>query len=535
MHNPETHNTSSNLKSLWHFIVPPAMLCFLVFFLWPYLQYYIDPDAISYLNIAERYIAGDYQHAINAFWSPMGCWLTAVLVKASGWPLFASAIMVNTIPALGMVIAGQALFHRFRQDNWERWCFGLMSACFWSYTVYFQSFTDIWQFFFLTIGLLILLKRNFIQNPLWWIIIGIIAALAYFGKAYSFYFFPLMILIVTAMKLKAEGQFHIKKLILICFVAVAAMMLTAGPWLFLIHEKYGIWTSSTAGKLNMSWWLVGTQEFKEGITVLVPPPYQGSLFYFEDPYLAQGRMVHFWDSPGLFIRQIARTGYNFIGWVTSANRISAFYFGIWIISILFFLRKNNGIFNTLPEKILLVVFLIFPLPYWLLTFDGGRYLWFTIPLCSILALRFTDVMLFPYLSHRFRKIFVAVFFLSFLVTPVSDMKGMYKTGEAEFETAQQLEKLGIKGSFVSNLSYADAAAELIRISWFSKNSWYCHTLNNFTTAEILKDATRYGVKYYFYFYNGATDDYELKNADGQPLPDLTHGTIKGLKVYQLSR
>ncbi len=517
----------------WQLVLPPVLLCCMVAGLWPLFRYYIDPDAISYLNITAQYIKGDYTHAINAFWSPMGCWLTALLVKVTAWPLFAAAIIVNTVPAAGMVLAGQILFRKFRHDNWEGWCFGLMSAGFWTYTVYFQSFTDIWQFFFLTLGLLILLRKGFTRKPGLWLLLGCLGALAYFGKAYSFYFFPLMILLVTAIRLKAEGQFSWKKLALICLLSIGIMMLAISPWLYLIHAKYDTWTSSTAGKLNMSWWLVGTQEFRQGISVLVPPPYEGSLYYFEDPYLAQGPIAHFWDSPRMLGKQLARIAFNGIGWVSSANRISAFYFGTWVLCILFLLRKGQLLFKRQPERIVLLVFLIFPLPYWLLTFDGGRYLWFTIPLCSILALLLADAFLFPRLSLKLKKGFIAVFFLSFLVTPISDMKGMLHIGRAEYETAGQLAQCGIKGSFVSNRSYADGAGTMIRIAWFSQNPWYCHTLNQHTTAELLADAARYKVKYYFYFYEGAGDDYLFKDAAGIVQPDLTKGSIPGLKVYRI--
>lgn len=520
-------------SSFLQMMLPAALVCCIVVFLWPYFQYYIDPDAISYLNITARYVSGDYQHAVNAFWSPMGCWLTAVLVKFTNGPLFQSAIIINTIPAVGMVLAGQRLFQQFRRDHWEGWCFGIMSAIFWSYTVYFQSFTDIWQFFFLTVGLLILLRKNFTQKPIWWIILGITGSLAFFGKAYSFVFFPVMIWVVVAIKLRSEGDFNIKKWLIISLTSIGVMMLCLSPWVYLLHEKYGIWTYSTAGKLNMSWWLVGTQEFKESVHALVPPPYKGSLYYFEDPYLAQGKLSNFWQSPHLFFKQVMRTLYNIVGWTESSNRISAFYFVIWVLSILFFIKKRKDIFQQTSLKIVLILFILFPLPYWLLTFDHGRYLWFTIPLASILAMNLSDAFIKPNLSKRLYPVFIAVFFLSFIITPVSDMKGMFRSGYAEHETADKLKLHNIKGSFISNKSYADAGPSIIKIALFSQNAWYCHTLNNYSTAELLKDAKRYNVQYYFYFYEGSGDDYIFRNADGKVVEDITNGAIKGLKVYPI--
>ena len=515
------------------YLLPVLLLCGCVFLLWPYYRYYIDPDAISYLTIVNSYVSGDYMHAINAFWSPMGCWSTAILIKLTGWHDFTAAIVANTLPAAGMVWLGQVLFHRFRPDFWERICFGVLSALFWSYTVYFQSFTDIWQFFFLTLGLLILLQSSFTRKPLLWVSVGIIAALSYFSKAYSFYFFPLMILIVSGMQLSGNGTFSWKKLFLICGVSIGVMILVAAPWLYLIHEKYHIWTSSTAGKLNFSWWLAGTQELRKDITVLVPPPsYSRSIFYFEDPYLVQGPFVHFYDSPKLFLKQLARIGFNVIGWVQSANRISPFYFVTWLVSIVLLFSKGLGFFNTTEKKIILIIFLVFPLPYWTVTFDGGRYLWFTIPLSIILGLWYAQ-LLFPLLSRRMRKVFIFVFCCSYVITPIADMKELFKEGQAEYQVAEAMKALQIQGSFVSNLSYASGKGKLHRIAWFTGSPWYCHTLDEYSNTAILQDARRYHVKYYYYFYKGTGGDYELKAENGSIYPEITGNKIPGLKVFKL--
>lgn len=533
MYPDETLPTTTPRSAWMLYLLPLLLLCTAVFTLWPAYRYYIDPDAISYLTLVDAYLAGDYRHAVNAFWSPMGCWTTVLLVKMTGWSYFAAAIAANTMPAAGMVLLGQRLFHRFRYDVWERLCFGLMSALFWSYTVYFQSFTDIWQFFFLTLGLLILLHPAFIRRPLLWIVLGIVGALSYFSKAYSFYFFPLMILVVSAMQLRGAGVFTWGNLIRICLVSIGVMMLTAAPWLYLIHEKYQVWTSSTAGKLNFSWWLAGTQELRKDITVLVPPPpYRNSIFYFEDPFLVQQRFVHFYDSPKLFIKQLARLGFNAVGWVQSTSRISPFYFVTWLVSIVFLFSKGLAFFNTTEKKILVVIFLIFPLPYWTVTFDGGRYLWFTIPLSAVLGLWYAQ-LLFPLLSNKMKKMFIFVFCCSYIIAPIADMKEMYGVGREDYRMAEAMKAMQIKGSFVSNLSYASGKGKLHRIAWFTGSPWYCHTLDAYTNREILQDAQRYHVKYYFYFYNGTGGDYQLRDGQGNAYPELTNGHIEGLRVFRL--
>jgi hypothetical protein len=517
------------LKAFSPFVVSSMVLCGTVMLLWPYYQYYIDPDAISYLTLVKDYLSGNNHQAINAFWSPMGCWLTALCVSVTGWELFASAIVINTAGALATLLCGQVLFHRFRKNSLERWCFATSMALFWAYVVYIQSFTDVWQCFFLLLGLLLLLKKNFEQQPLWWVVAGIVGALAYFSKSYSFYFFPLMAVLVSGLKMSYSKQYRFKRHLLLSFTVIMVMLLCAFPWIYLLHEKYSIWTSSSAGSLNLSWWLEGTFHPRKGISILMPPPYKNSLFYFEDPLLAQGRMVHFWDSPALFLKFIFRVAYNSLQWVVSCNRLSAFYFLTWLscIFVTFFKSKFRIPGNT---RILVFVFLLFPLPYWILTFDNGRYLWFTVPLSMITGLVIAESL---YGNALIRKIVTVVFFLSFLVQPVLSLKENFKKGAEEYHTAQTLQQLGIKGSFVSNLSYENGKERLHFLAWFGGDPWYCHNLNRYSTEDILQDAKRYHVRYYFYFYEGTGDDYRLAGPDGQYYPELTNGKVPGLKVFYL--
>lgn len=521
------------MKAVLPFIAAFLFFAISVYGLWPYYQYYIDPDAVSYLSLAKDYLQGHTDAAVNAYWSPLGIWLTALWAKVSGWPLFASAIFVNALGAWGALMSSQALFHHFRKNNWERWCFGLSMALFWCYVVFMQSFDDAWQVFFLTIGLFIILSKNFEKKVLLWILVGIIGALSYLSKAYSFYFFPMMIVAATIIIIKPKNKLHWKKVIHIVLVSEFILLLCSFPWLWLLHQKYGFWTASTAGSLNMSWGLEGTYNLKKGISILLPPPNQYSLFYFEDPLMIQGHLVHFWDSPLLFIKMLFRIGYNVLLWVESCNKLSAFYFIIWLFSIVaLFFKRTFQISNT-PFKVLTIVFLLFPLPFYLLNFDEGRYLWFTIPLSAIIGLVLSEKLLFRQLPKWLSYLLIALFFLSFVVHPTLVLKEHFKAGEIQYRQAVALKKLNIQGSFVANIAYENGSKILPVLTWFSGNPWYCHARNLYSTQEILKDAKRYSVKYYFYFYQGTGGDYLLKDSNGKAYPELTNGQIPGLKVFYL--
>lgn len=517
------------------FLLPLLLLFLLVGGLCPYYQYYIDPDAVSYLTLVERYLAGDYEQAINAYWSPMGVWLTVVWVKINHWEAFAAALFVNTLGAAGVVGIGQVLFHRFRNSSWERFCFGILSACFWATVVYRQSFTDVWQIFFLLIALLILLRDDFLEKKYYWFLLGFIGALAYFSKAFSFYFLPLMTFLALIIQMKSGWKKGMSKIVTPLLVICGTMLLFSLPWLYVLHQKYGVWVNSTAGKMNLGWQLLGHPHFKDDIKILVPPVhYTHSLFYFEDAYLVEAAPVSLFDHPIYIVKLLARIALNLLDWVRSSNFISPFYFVTWLLTaLLFFMKKQRAKWSA-SIQILMIICLIYPLPYLLLTFDKGRYLWFTIPLMIIIGLHFYDMYLKSSWGLWLRRLFIFGFFASFLPMSVFEMKDLFNKGKEDYEMAQQLKDLNIQGGFVLNAgSMSPFGHSALRLAYWTKSPFYSYGLEKWTTQDILEDASRYPVKYFFYRYNGSGDDYELHLLNGEKAEELTQGQIKGLKVFAL--
>src|SRR3972149_2593335 len=53
--------------------------CAVVLHLWENRDLF-DPEGISYLDIADAYLRGDWQAALTGLWSPMYSWLVAVMM-----------------------------------------------------------------------------------------------------------------------------------------------------------------------------------------------------------------------------------------------------------------------------------------------------------------------------------------------------------------------------------------------------------------------------------------------------------------------
>lgn len=512
----------------------PALLSCLIFFLavrlvFPFYQYYIDPDATAYLTLAKRYAAGDFQKAINGYWSPWGIWLTAFFIKGNLAP-FSAAILVNAFAASGFLLATHSLFVHFKISRTGLWFLDLTLSLFLVYAVFWQSFDDLWACFFLLLILSIIIRKDFIEKPFLWVLAGFLGALAYLSKAYAFPFFILEITVLgILLRNKTEKRRQRLKMIL---VSLFVMLIFSFPWIYCLHEKYGIWMTGTAGTLNRSWYLVGHPFWKEGIVHLLPPVYPDSPSHWEDPFMVNGETPQFYSSVKLFFLQIIRLGYNILKMFQSFNELSAF-FSISALSaagIAFYPRLRNYFGEkAFPAA---VSFLLFPLGYLAINFQG-RYLWYMLPLSMLLGALWIQKTAVQGQLNRISKLALwFVFSVSFLVTPALGLKSMYREGEQQHRQAEMLKRENIRGSFTSNIPYGPQTQEVLRLSYFSGNPYFYLPLS-VTRPELLKEMRKYGVRYYFHFHQKGWDDFQLYNEYGTPFREISGGKVEGLKVFEI--
>jgi hypothetical protein len=486
------------------------VLCIGVWLLYPWYQYYIDPDATAYLTIAKRYATGDYDKAINGYWSPWSIWLTA-LVMQTGLNAFPAAIIINTLGAIAFLYGSQALAAVLRVKKGIQWLMASTLALFLCYAVYKQTFSDLWMCGFLLIGLRLMLYDNFTTKPLLWILLGITGTLAYFAKQYGFHFFILNTIVCTFFI--AGG--NRKQWLAISATAILVMIAGSLPWLYQLHDKYGAWMTGTAGKLNLSWYLLGHPIWKDGIDVLLPPVYTDSPYYWEDPWWVNGDTPHFYSSFKLFALQVVRVVYNTIKLVQSMGAISAFYAVVWLLGLSMTLSKKIREELSTVQWVALVSFLIFPLGFLLINFEP-RYIWYTLPLSFIIG-AWGVQHIQQYVNPLLQRVIIWVFALSYLVTPMKEMQEMYLDGQDAYDIAQVLQQEDISGSFVTNVNSGADVHFIERIAYHSGNAYY-----NMPTAAVqpllLKDMRRYGVQYFYYLYRGNPDSFIFRDEQGRPFP-----------------
>ena len=117
----------------------------------------------------------------------------------------------------------------------------------------------------------------------------------------------------------------------------------------------------------------------------------------------------------------------------------------------------------------------------------------------------------------------------------NDIRFMINNGKSEYEMAESVKSKNIKGAFLCNLSFTSTKKQSLQtFTYFSGNSIYMYDESIWTTNELLEDAKRYNIPYYYYFYDGLDSDFQLLNENKEPYPEVTNGEIEGLLVFKIN-
>jgi hypothetical protein len=505
------------------FLASALLMVLVLVLVYPHYQYYIDPDGTAYLTISRRYADGDFANAINGYWSPWSCWLTALVIKCSLQPIPAS-VVVNTLGGAGFLYITHSLFLKFEVKRVLQWILCVALSLFLCYAIFWQSFDDIWECFFLLCGLRILLADAFTYRPWLWVALGITGTMAYFAKSYSFPFFILNTICCIYLLSKNERSRWLKA----AATAITVMVVCSLPWIWMLHGKYDIWTTSTAGSLNTSWYVVGHPFYKTTLGGLLPPAYPGSPYFWEDPYLVNGDTPHFWSSGHLLVRQLLKIGQNGYKLMLSMLQLSVFFPVILLVAILLLTsRKLKPVF-TADIAVVALSFLLFPLGYLLVNFES-RYIWYMLTpglvMGALVLQNFSD-----------KKVLYLVAAATFIVFPAWKMYELYDAGKEEFQWAQELRLRNIKGPFTCIAAPGTQTQSAARLAYFSGNSFYAVKPPQITETELVAEMKRYSIKYFYMYTHPGKLFYSIPQklaADGNRITETDIGETVDLKVYQV--
>jgi len=190
--------------------------------------------------------------------------------------------------------------------------------------------------------------------------------------------------------------------------------------------------------------------------------------------------------------------------------------------------------KSTPHPVFLVAlsFALFPLGYLLINYEA-RYLWYMLPLAMLGGGLFIQ----NYLQNSKYKYLILLFFsVSFLAYPAWGMLTIYDEGVEEYRISEQLRQLHISGTFTSITKPGRESQRIQRIAYFSGCQLYSIPAKEPLQRAVLREMRRYHVRYYFAYnaYDGHRDgkfDPGFVDEEGAAFPEITKGTIRGLRVF----
>ena len=471
------------------------ILCF--FLLFPWYQYVLDIDAISYIHVAQRYARGEYYTAVNGYWSPLVSWILIPFIKAGYNPVMA-AKYINGLLGLLTLFTSYSLMDKFHIHNLLKKIIPFVLAVLFVSYAFYELCADLLQLLFLLLYLNLLFSKDFINNTYKIIGAGALAAVCYYAKAYNLPFFLLHFTVMAFVLLKRNNTVGFNRVFITkLLTAFITFFLLLSPYLIILTQKYGSFRINNAGKLNISWFLSpGISDNRKMVAEL---PYPDATSYWDEPTYAQEKFIGPFTSGKYFLKEIKLVISNTIKFCSLLNLISIFSFLIFCCFIIYLYRKRKD--NDTNSWLLLLTTILYPSGY-LLIFIEWRYIWL-LPVTLILMMAITLSYLFEhgYLTLRRFTVLAVIFSGSFLLQPVNEMQDLKDNNKDVYQMANAFKENGIHGNLFLQYKSFEPYGKTVVLSYLTNSKLYGPALLDYTFEELMHYAKQYNINYYLYFYD----------------------------------
>ncbi len=239
-------------------------------------RYVMASDGISYLDMGDAYWRGDFQMAINGYWSPLYSWLLGLallVIKPSSYWEFPVAHLVNFLiylAALGSFTFFLGEVMRFQQQQERAAQSGRMTLPAWAwvvlgYTLFLWSSLELITLrsvtpdmcvaacVYVAAGLIVRIGRGE-SGWLTFAVLGVVLGVGYLAKAAMF---PLAFVFMVVSLVASVWAAGTVRRAAVGRVAVAGVMflLVSSPFLMALSMAKGRVTFGDSGRLNYAWYV----------------------------------------------------------------------------------------------------------------------------------------------------------------------------------------------------------------------------------------------------------------------------------------
>jgi hypothetical protein len=489
---------------------------FLYFILWiiasNFLIHGINPDSISYISISKKYFDGNFYEAINAYWGPLFSWiiLPSYIIKLE--PHIFARILFGVFSILLFILINK-FFIKFQINDKIKSLgiyFFILPAIFFS----FYRLTPDYLLLILTLlYVYTTLDENFWNKKRLVLISSVLGALMFLTKSYGLMFFLAFQTILILIEFVSNKKIS-KTVISHYLLSIVTILILISPWIYLLSNKYGSFTISSSGSVNIR--IVNPElnfrhpSIESGFKA---PSYKYSISAWDDPDIST---YPEWNPFSTF----QNLKYFLINTVKNIFKLFIFILAFApLLSSLIFLIKKKDFRNPVLLK-LLSAGLIYGLGYTTIYVEN-RYIWPSLIIFTFIGL----IVLNSYYNQVFKDktrltIISLLIISSFVPFFIYGINQQLPTASAYYQAESIKNKFKISGNFAST-NYWDHG---LALTYFLNSKFYGTEKLPIDSGKLLEKAQKSGINYIF--------DYSEPLTDKEGLNFI--GKIDSIKIYKVT-
>lgn len=515
-------STASRVLSPYAFI---GLYLLLGLALLPLYRYQINPDGISYISIAWKYLDCDFANVVNGHWGPAFSWLLVPLLAWGIEPLLAVKILNLCIGAVTFW-ALHRMCSAYAVSPPVRLAVSLSLVPVLLYFAYHQITPDL----LLTCTLLFYFHAFFDADYVGkkrGVRVGMLGGICYLIKSYCLPFFLAHFTLITVLYyLQCVDSGGRRKIIYNYAAGMLVFLVVSGVWIGLLSNKYGEFTTTTQTAHNYQ----GISPEPPEVYYFIPPPNDTAISVWEDPYVR--------------IKKISWSPFKslpaFKHWITFGLRNTAptimIVAGFSVVAFLlccgYVLRGIVRPRIFFEERIFFFTFVsaaLYAGGYCFILVDE-RYIWIV---CLLLMLMgghlLTRLLQCPFFQNGRQKTAAAlvVFCLSFYVAPVVNLLSNLNAGREEYEATRSVQgiiprdaRIASNGDFYTSLFFC-----------YHLGLKYYGTSESYEAAKILPAMDDYGIDYFLEWDRGV----HMRQRAPADFKTVADGTLPGKAFVFLKR
>jgi len=445
--------------------------------IFPLFRYVLNPDGISYINIAKKYLSGNFQLAVNGYWSPLFSWILVPLLALKIDALLATKILSVIIGIFLLIGVNRLLISQKIRDIWRAWALFTIIPLLLMFT-FIVITSDLLLCTILIYYLNSLLDKNFTKYKDQAVTVGWYGALAFLTKSYTLIFFLVhftvsVYLFYRRYKLKTKKRFILSQWLMAVFIFIVI----SGIWSVIISKKYQRLTFSMAAGFNQQLTAKNVNIYPNNITGLIEPADRLSTSYWNDPSNIQLTKQSNMLLGEKIIYRLKLVYRNFVKTIVIYNSLSIFAIAIILISLFVFYRRIY-----IRKHIILLMVLLYPSWYWPILIEE-RYLWMVFVLVIFLTAALLD---YWQLHNKLSKIIIFIIALialiSFQYLPW-ETRHMKRSGNELILLSDKIKRGDIKQNRVASIgNYSDS----LSLAYFSNQIYLGELGSNLSSEQLNK-------------------------------------------------